>query len=65
MNSTYRKTGQLISKDNLDVIRALEMNGLIQSNPNGDFGENYSISHEKMDEAISFIRDYFMVLGKK
>lgn len=62
--TVYRKTGQIISKENLDVINVLEMNGFIQKNDDGDFGENLSIPADKLDEAMTFLRDYYIVLGR-
>ena len=62
--SVYRKTGQVISKENLDAINVLDMNGFLQRNDEGDFGESFSITKEKLDEALSFLRDYYIVLGK-
>jgi len=63
--TVYLKTGQIFSKENADVLHVLEMNGLLHTEDNGDFGEKYSIPPEKLDEALNFLRDYFMVLGKK
>lgn len=53
---------QFVSKENLDIIHYLKMNNLIRMSIDGS-GEYVPI--DKLNETINFLRDYFIVLGKK
>ena len=53
-----------VSDQNQDVLNALEMNGLVIKKETGAI-TGYHIPVDCLDDALSFLRDYYIVLGKK
>src|SRR5882757_1859954 len=52
-----------ISDENQDALNALEMNGLVIKKENGAI-TGYHIPIDCLNQALTFLRDYYIVLGK-
>lgn len=53
-----------VSDQNQDALNALEANGMVIKKDKGAL-TGYYIPVDCLDEALTFLRDYYIVLGKR